>query len=206
MYENIQIGDIDMKKLPKYSVIILIISLLAILCSCAAIPQPQQNGTEYFTSNQYFPSGFVDNALDSSCVATTANATEAQTAATVPAHIHNFGPATCVSPMMCECGATQGSTAPHRWIDANCFNPKTCEVCGATTGSPTAHKYSSGYCKFCGESDPNYSDADGDMVWIPTKGGKKYHSHSGCSNMIDPDYVSKSDAVDRGFTPCKKCY
>lgn len=44
-----------------------------------------------------------------------------------------------------------------------------------------------------------------DMVWIP-KSGKKYHSHSGCSNMKDPSQVTKEEAEDRGYTPCKKCW
>ena len=44
------------------------------------------------------------------------------------------------------------------------------------------------------------------MVWIPTKGGKKYHSKSTCSNMDSPDQVTKSEAVSLGFTACGKCY
>jgi len=44
------------------------------------------------------------------------------------------------------------------------------------------------------------------MVWIPTNGGKKYHSKSSCSNMIDPDYVTLNEAIDLGFTACKRCH
>ena len=44
------------------------------------------------------------------------------------------------------------------------------------------------------------------MVWIPTNGGRKYHRSSSCSNMIDPEYVTVSEATSRGFTPCGKCY
>jgi hypothetical protein len=44
------------------------------------------------------------------------------------------------------------------------------------------------------------------MVWIPTKGGTKYHSRSSCSGMDDPDEVTVTDAVARGFTKCKKCW
>ena len=43
-------------------------------------------------------------------------------------------------------------------------------------------------------------------VWIPTKGGKKYHTSADCSNMIDPDFVSLKKAKQLGFTPCKRCY
>ena len=44
------------------------------------------------------------------------------------------------------------------------------------------------------------------MVWVPTHGGKKYHSKSTCSNMKDPEKVTLSKAKAEGFTACKKCY
>jgi hypothetical protein len=44
-----------------------------------------------------------------------------------------------------------------------------------------------------------------DMVWIPNS-GKKYHSNSGCSNMVNPSHVTKQTAINRGFTACKRCY
>ncbi len=53
-------------------------------------------------------------------------------------------------------------------------------------------------------SVPN--DEKENLVWIPTNGGKKYHSKSSCSNMKNPEQVSKSTAISYGFTPCKKCY
>ena len=45
----------------------------------------------------------------------------------------------------------------------------------------------------------------GDLVWIPTNGGKKFHSHAGCSNMKDPRQVSRGEAESLGFTACKRC-
>lgn len=45
-----------------------------------------------------------------------------------------------------------------------------------------------------------------EKVWIPTHGGKKYHSKSTCSNMKDPEKVTLSEAKAQGFTACKKCY
>ena len=45
----------------------------------------------------------------------------------------------------------------------------------------------------------------GSMVWIPNS-GSKYHSRSNCSNMKTPTQVTKSEAVSRGYDPCKKCY
>ena len=53
---------------------------------------------------------------------------------------------------------------------------------------------------------PEPSDNQVSMVWIPTNGGKKYHSKSTCSKMIDPDYVALSEAEQLGFTPCGRCY
>lgn len=48
--------------------------------------------------------------------------------------------------------------------------------------------------------------AIGSMVWIPTNGGTKYHNNPNCSNMANPRQVSVNEAVERGYTPCKKCY
>lgn len=44
------------------------------------------------------------------------------------------------------------------------------------------------------------------MVWIPTRGGTKYHRSASCSNMIDPEQVTQEEAQQRGFTACKRCY
>lgn len=45
----------------------------------------------------------------------------------------------------------------------------------------------------------------GNMVWIP-QSGNKYHSNSGCSNMINPTQVTESEAISMGYTPCKRCH
>lgn len=47
---------------------------------------------------------------------------------------------------------------------------------------------------------------DSSLVWIPTNGGTKYHSRSGCSGMKNPRQVSRSEAASLGFSACKKCY
>ena len=44
------------------------------------------------------------------------------------------------------------------------------------------------------------------MVWIPTRGGTKYHKTNTCSNMIEPYEVTINEAVRQGFEPCKRCY
>lgn len=201
-----------MTRLLKFSCGLLAFLLSALLCSCATIP-PSPQGSDVFIPNALPSVETTVQAADTSPTLFTEpsfEATEASpivvTETTDPPHTHNFSEANCVSPKTCECGATEGSVTEHSWISATCSSPKTCEICGTTSGSATEHLYSGGFCKFCGETDPSYLESDNDMVWIPTKGGKKYHAHSGCSNMIDPDYVSKSEATNRGFTPCKKCY
>ncbi len=45
-----------------------------------------------------------------------------------------------------------------------------------------------------------------ELVWIPTNGGKKYHSKSSCSQMKEPIQVTKEDAIEEGFEPCGRCY
>ena len=52
-------------------------------------------------------------------------------------------------------------------------------------------------------SKPTNTDA---LVWVPTNGGKKYHSKSSCSNMKNPRQVTKQTAINEGFGPCGRCY
>lgn len=56
------------------------------------------------------------------------------------------------------------------------------------------------------ETTKKVDSADSKMVWIPTKGGKKYHKSSDCSNMDGPRKVTLSEAKSLGFTACKRCY
>ena len=44
------------------------------------------------------------------------------------------------------------------------------------------------------------------LVWIPTNGGKRYHSNSSCSGMINPRRVDLGEARYLGFTACGRCY
>ena len=132
---------------------------------------------------------------------TTTHATEQSTE---PTHTHKYKAATCTNPKTCSCGETEGKANGHSWKSATCKEPKTCSVCGATSGSTAKHNYSKGKCKTCGDADPDYEEET--MVWIPTKGGKKYHTHAGCSNMDDPKQVTEKEAKKRGFEPCKRCH
>ena len=56
-----------------------------------------------------------------------------------------------------------------------------------------------------GTDDSTVSTGTGE-VWIPTNGGTKYHATSTCSGMVDPNYVTVEQALELGFTACKKCY
>ena len=91
----------------------------------------------------------------------------------------------------------------HSFSAATCTEAEKC-LCGAINGSVKAHSFSEGKCSVCGAKDPNYTNDI--IVWIPTHGGTKYHCRSGCSNMKDPIEVTKSEAINRGFGPCGRCY
>ena len=100
----------------------------------------------------------------------------------------------------------QAQAAPHQheFLAASCESPKICSACGETEGSAIDHDYENGKCSSCGRKDPTYVSES--MVWIPTNGGTKFHSKSSCSKMIDPEQVTKSEAIRRGFDACKKCH
>ena len=53
---------------------------------------------------------------------------------------------------------------------------------------------------------PSHEETGENLVWVPTKGGKKYHSHAGCSNMDNPMQVTVETALANGYTACKRCY
>lgn len=80
--------------------------------------------------------------------------------------------------------APETTVHEHNFLLATCTSPKKCSSCYIL--------------------DPSYEREE--MVWVPTKGGTKYHSKSICSKMDDPRYILKTQAISEGFTPCKKCY
>ena len=53
---------------------------------------------------------------------------------------------------------------------------------------------------------PDKTETKGNLVWVPTNGGTKYHSYSGCSNMKEPIQVSIETAKNNGYTACKRCH
>lgn len=80
----------------------------------------------------------------------------------------------------------------------------TTEITTEDTTTTHTHSFSEGKCAGCGIADPDYQQTA--SVWVPTNGGKKYHKSASCSNMKNPEEVTKSEAESRGFDPCKRCY
>ena len=170
------------------------------LCACSvgddSTPTAATNPTEAASATKF---------TDPNTKPTTEPTTESTVAPTTePPHTHSFRSATCTAPKTCSCGATEGKAAGHNWKDATCSEPKTCTVCGTTSGLTAGHNFSNGKCTICGKADPDYNHET--MVWIPTNGGTKYHTHAGCSNMKNPEQVTQSEAESQGFTPCKRCH
>ena len=75
---------------------------------------------------------------------------------------------------------------------------------GDSTGPSSESTESSTQTSESTNSNSNQTSS-GEMVWIP-KSGSKYHSNENCSNMKNPTQVTKEEAEDRGYEPCKKCY
>ena len=168
------------------------------LKNCEVEKQTNQTELESTTpTNETTTTPTTESSTTPTIEPTTAPTTE-------PPHTHNFNAATCTTPKTCSCGATEGEANGHNWKDATCSDPKTCTVCGTTSGLTAGHNFSNGKCTTCGKTDPDYNHET--MVWIPTNGGTKYHTHAGCSNMEDPEQVTQSEAESRGFTPCKRCH
>ena len=57
-----------------------------------------------------------------------------------------------------------------------------------------------------GVTIPSEAETTGELVWVSTNGGTKYHCDSSCSNMIDPIRVSRETAIANGYTACGRCY
>lgn len=129
-------------------------------------------------------------------------------------HVHSFSNATCTEPSKCSCGETYSNALGHNFSEATCTTAKICVTCGVCEGLALGHILNNGVCTRCGFTNPVNTDTENkntdngstDTVWIPTKGGTKYHKTSSCSNMIDPQQVTVQEAENQGFQPCKRCY
>ena len=88
--------------------------------------------------------------------------------------------------------ATGASTGPTEQTDSSTSNTTSSST---PTPAPTP------------ESQPETStEQTSQMVWIPTNGGTKYHSHSGCSNMKSPRQATRDEAIRLGYDACKRCW
>lgn len=83
-------------------------------------------------------------------------------------------------------------------------DPSTFETDAVETAVPTSNPtQSSGNL---GVTVPDHEETEGNLVWVPVKGGKKYHCKSTCSGMDNPMQVTVEIAIANGYTPCKRCY
>lgn len=65
---------------------------------------------------------------------------------------HKWMDATCEKPKTCEkCGKTEGKALGHKWIEATCTEAKKCSVCGKIEGEALGHSTQIGKCMQCGE-------------------------------------------------------
>ena len=197
------------KKHPKRTTLLIILGCICFVILLVAL-----------SSNSYVPED-ADNTLQSSSINSSPDSQHTHTFAPATCNTpkkcticditegspleHSWSNATCTTPKTCStCGKTDGNPTAHSWKNATCTSPKTCSTCGATEGGIKSHNYSNGKCTSCGSKDPNYTSET--MVWIPTNGGTKYHSKATCSQMENPEHVTESEAISRGFDPCKRCY
>lgn len=86
-----------------------------------------------------------------------------------------------------------------------CYNVQPGITINYATGDSTGPSNETNSTPSTEQSNPNDQTSSGDMVWVPNS-GSKYHSHSGCSNMKNPQQITKQEAKNRGFEPCKKCW
>ncbi len=70
----------------------------------------------------------------------------------VSEHVHDWAPATCVSPMVCHiCGRTSGGLGSHDFQPEGCNVPRTCPICTCTLeGGHFINPDTPGQC-YCGE-------------------------------------------------------
>ena len=60
---------------------------------------------------------------------------------------HRWMAADCVNPRICsECNATEGEAMGHTWTEAGCANPKTCTLCKETSGEALGHTWQDATC------------------------------------------------------------
>ena len=102
---------------------------------------------------------------------------------------------------------TRAAAAAMLYRYENYVNTKPQET--TPTENTTGNNPSSGNTSSGGGSSvtvPTHSETGKNLVWVPTNGGTKYHTHSGCSQMIDPIQVTIETAKANGYTACGRCH
>lgn len=61
-------------------------------------------------------------------------------------HRHQFMPATCTMPEICECGEARGTALGHSWVDATCEENQYCSECGEIGDKKLGHDYTAATC------------------------------------------------------------
>ncbi len=60
---------------------------------------------------------------------------------------HEWKEADCENPKTCQlCGTTDGEKGGHNWVAATCNTPKTCQICGETEGTVKNHTWVNATC------------------------------------------------------------
>lgn len=112
----------------------------------------------------------------------------------IPELGHKYSEATCEAPATCEgCGATEGEPLEHEYSEATCASPATCKYCKETVGSTLDHIY--GYdarcvnCKEYAPVGPYKFVPNGDGTCTLTSGGS-YNVHA-----VIPSYSPDGEKV-----------
>ena len=100
--------------------------------------------------------------------------------------------------------STAKTTTTERTTTTSTTERTTTERTTTSTTTSTTKKVTT-TTKAVTTVQPDDDTGSVEMVWIPNS-GKKYHSRSGCSNMKNPTQVTKQQAINMGYGPCKKCY
>lgn len=166
-----------MKQYPKIScVIFLSVLMVTILPSCTTLDEASQQSTSTTLSEDV-----IANAAPTEAPTVIPTDTPAPTA--IPTEVPT------PEPTIAPTATPEPTIPPTQEPTATPTTVLTPEPTIAPTPIPT----------------PTTTPVSDVMVWIP-QSGSKYHSKSSCSNMEDPKQVTKTEAINMGFEPCKRCH
>lgn len=144
----------------KFILFGLALALCLSLCACGE--------DDIISTNPGTQPGTEATTADPTTGTEGADATEATTGTTEPAHEHSYTQVVTApdctnggyTTNTCQCGdsyvSDEVAALGHTWTDATCNAPKTCSVCGTTEGEAAGHSYTQGACVRCGEAQEGY--------------------------------------------------